>query len=195
MKNIKIALFGKARSGKDTVGKILTGEKGFHRYAFGDEIGNIIRHYFPEVREHGKPRKYYQKIGQDFRELNPDVWINCLLRKVDVSLKLNAGVNQHLRGQGKKEIPFNIVVTDGRQTNEADILRKNGFVIVKINCPEEIRLQRMKAMGDVFNPQDLYHDTELQVDKIEADYEIDNFGDLAETRKQLEAILQEIQNK
>lgn len=194
MENIKIALTGKARSGKDTVGKLLI-EQGFHKYAFGDEIKYLIERYFPEATKEGKPRKYYLKIGQTFRELNPEVWINCLLDKVSMSLQLNAGLNQHLRKHGKKEVPFNIVVTDARQQNEVRILREQGYKIIKVNCPDEIRIQRMKLLGDVFTPQDLYDETELNVDAVKADYELDNFGDLAETRKQLEAILQEIQNK
>ena len=53
---MKIALFGKIRSGKDTVGKILIEEYGFNRFAFGDGIGEIIQKYFPEAWEGGKPR-------------------------------------------------------------------------------------------------------------------------------------------
>ena len=79
----KVALFGKIRSGKDTVGKILIEEYGFQRVAFGDGIGEIIEKYFPEALEGGKPRKHYQHIGQQLRVLNQDVWINYLLKKVE----------------------------------------------------------------------------------------------------------------
>lgn len=193
MKNIKIALTGKARSGKDTVGKLLI-EQGFHRYAFGDEIKQLILKYFPEAFEHGKPRKYYLKIGQTFRELNSDVWINCLMNRIEISLQLNAGLNQALRKKGRKEQPFNIVVTDVRQENEVKALRKQGFKIIKVNCPDEIRIQRMKDLGDVFTLQDLEDETEIQVDSIIADYEINNFSGLQETKRQLKVILQDINN-
>ena len=46
---MKVALFGKMRSGKDTVGKILIDEYHFKRFAFGDGIGEIIEKYFPEA--------------------------------------------------------------------------------------------------------------------------------------------------
>ena len=36
----------------------------------------------------------------------------------------------------------------------------------------------MKALGDVFSPEDLHHETELQVDLIKPDVEIINDGTL-----------------
>ena len=167
---MKIALFGKIRSGKDTVGKILIDEYGFNRVAFGDGIGEIITKYFPEAWEGGKPRRHYQFIGQQLRVLNEDVWINYLLKKAEV-------------------IEGNIVVTDGRQLNEAKRLKEEGYLIVRVTTNSDIRLARMKALGDVFNAEDLEHETELNVDLISTDVEIFNNGTLEELKDNIQNLV------
>ena len=171
---MKIALFGKMRSGKDTVGEMLV-EEGFERFAFATGIGQIIEEYFPEAVADGKkPRKHYQHIGQKLRELNENVWINYLLKGVEAS-----GVDY-------------VVVTDGRQENEAVYLRENGFTIIKVVAPDELRIKRIESAGDQFTPDLFTHETELQVDKIEADYVINNDSDLKSLQNKLKITLADI---
>lgn len=177
---LKIALFGKIRGGKDTVGEILIKEHGFQRFAFGDGIGEIIQNYFPEAWAGGKPRKHYQHIGQELRKLNENVWINYLLRKVSYYAEDYEG----LCGE-----PANIVITDGRQLNEALKMKEEGFLIVKVTCPEEIRIERMKALGDVFTSESLAHETELQVDLITPDVEIVNDGSIEDLKSKVKKML------
>lgn len=156
---LKIALFGKMRSGKDTVGKLLIDNYGFKRYAFGDGIGEIVAKYFPDALEHGKPRQHYQHIGQSLRELDPDVWIKYLYKQIG-------------------DTSDNIVVTDARQPNEYKSLKKNGFIIVKLEADEETRIQRILDSGDTFSIEQLEHPTEKNVDSVDADFTICNNGDL-----------------
>lgn len=185
---MKIALFGKMRSGKDTVGKILIEEYGFKKFAFGDGIGEIIVKYFPEAWNNGKPRKHYQHIGQELRKLNPDVWINYLLSKVN-HYELQV-VADGLCAKNKPRKKAHVVVTDGRQVNEVERLRQEGFLIVKVTAPEELRVQRILESGDVFNPEALHHETELQVDLINPDIEIINDGTLEELMVKVQKMLQ-----
>ena len=178
---MKIAVFGKMRSGKNTVADILTHEHYFKQFAFGDGIGEIIEKYFPEDWVGGKPRKHYQHIGQQLRVLNPDVWINYLLRTVE-----KYGEDCRFL----RQCPNNIVVTDGRQLNEAKRLKEEGFLIVKVTAPEELRIKRMEASGDVYSPELLSHETELQVDLIEGDIEIINDGTLEELMVKVQKMIQ-----
>lgn len=175
-----ICLFGKIRSGKNTVGDILTEEYDFKQFAFGDGIANIIQEYFPEAWAGGKPRKHYQHIGQELRVLNENVWVNYLLHNVK-----NFSCN-YKTFHGK---PANIVITDGRQLNEAVRLKEQGCLIVRVITPDEIRLERMKALGDVFSHEDLQHETELQVDLIEPDIEIINDGNLEDLKEKVRQLL------
>ena len=182
---MKIAIFGKMRSGKNTVADILMEEYGFNQFAFGDGIGAIIDEYFPDARKSGKPREHYQHIGQQLRVLDEDVWVNCLLRRV----KLSERLHRNLVGMGTKEGEYKVVVTDGRQLNEAKKLKEAGYLIIKVTAPEEIRIERMKASGDNFTKEQLNHETELQVDLIESDIEIFNDGTPEELENMVKSIM------
>lgn len=175
---MKIVLFGKMRSGKDTVGKMLIEDYNFKRFAFGDGIGEIIEKYFPKAFENGKPRHHYQFIGQQLRQLNEDVWIEYLLNGVAKAEQENGAA-------------LNVVVCDGRQINEAERMKSEGYVIIKVEADENVRLERIMAEGDTFDPKHLQHETELQVDQVKADYIIKNDGTLDDlNRKVYETVIQ-----
>lgn len=177
---MKVAIVGKIRSGKDTVGHMFIKEHGCFKLAFADGIGSVIRKYFPEAFKEGKPRRHYQHIGQEFRKLDPDVWIKDLTRTL-TSLE-ERGIT-------------NFVITDMRQVNEASYLKEKGFTIIKVETADEIRLERMNAEGDTFTLEDLNHETELQVDEIPYDYLIDNNTTLEDLRVQVDYIINEIKGE
>lgn len=191
---MKIVLFGKIRSGKDTVGKILIEKYRFKRFAFGDEIGNIIETYFPKAYINGKPRHHYQFIGQKFRELDEDVWINAVLSKVDrhetyLCFKNVVIKRDPILSHSLGEYENNVVVTDGRQKNEEIKMRKAGYVIVKVVADEEIRIKRMEEAGDNYRPEMLTHETELQVDEVKADYIIYNNGTMEDLENAVDLLV------
>lgn len=180
---MKVALFGKIRSGKDTVGEILINEYGCTRVAFGDGIKKIIDEFFPEAWDNGKPRHHYQFIGQKLRELNPDVWVNNLIKRAeDIRLQ-----NLIYRG-----VSTSFVVTDGRQANEAVKLREQGYTIVVVETDETTRIERMRQAGDNFTLEMLRHETELQVDLIEPDYVINNNGTLEDLKNKVRELVNEL---
>lgn len=180
---MKIALFGKIRSGKDTVGELLIKEYGCTRIAFGDGIKKIIDEFFPEAWDNGKPRLHYQHIGQELRKLNPDVWVNSLVKRAeDIRLQ-----NLIYRGDSTS-----FVVTDGRQRNEAVKLKELGYTIVVVETDETTRIERMIQAGDSFSMEMLRHETELQVDLIEPDYFINNNGTLEDLKIRVKEIVNEL---
>lgn len=171
-KKLRIALTGKMRSGKNTFARHLVGYDYFYPIKFSKGISEIIDCYLPEVAAQSKNRKAYQIIGQSMRQIDPLVWV-----KHSVSC---APENE------------NLIVTDLRQANEADYLRKQGFIIVKVEACIDLRIERMKASGDTFSLEDLHHETERSVDEIEADYTIQNEGresDLMIAAQELKLIL------
>lgn len=180
---MKVALFGKMRSGKDTVGELLIKEYGCTRVAFGDGIKKIIDEFFPEAWDNGKPRLHYLHIGQELRKLNPDVWVNSLLKRAeDIRLQ-----NLLYRGESTS-----FVVTDGRQANEAVKLREQGYTIVIVETDETTRIERMRQAGDNFSMEMLRHDTEIQVDLIEPDYIINNNGTLEDLENKVRELVNEL---
>lgn len=180
---MKIALFGKIRSGKDTVGELLINEYGCTRVAFGDGIKKIIDEFFPEAWDNGKPRLHYQHVGQEFRKLNPDVWVNNLIKRAE-DIRI-----QNLIYRGKST---DFVVTDGRQKNEALKLKEQGYTIILVEADETNRIERMRQAGDNFTLEMLRHETELQVDLIEPDYIINNNGTLEDLKIKVRELVNEL---
>lgn len=176
---IKIALTGKMRSGKTSVAEHLTACYGFKQFAFGD----VLKRFAHEIFGYGGPkdRELYQWFGQTMRERDPDVWIKHLDRDLEEYI-------EDMRGG----IGVRVVITDLRQPNEYDYCRREGYTIIRVNCPEEIRIERMIAAGDRFDQTMLDHETERYVDKFDVDYEIDNSNGWYLTARQIESIMKDL---
>ena len=170
---MKIAILGKMRSGKDEFAGFFI-DYGLTKLSFGDEIGRVIAKYFPEAFLDGKPREHYQLIAQTFRKLRATIWIDQL--------------DQTIRENGLT----NVIVTDLRQQNEYEYLKANGYTIVKVEAADEVRLARIAAAGDVFNPQVFHHETEEAVDLVPYDYLVTNNGTISELMEQAEYVLSEL---
>lgn len=169
---MKIAVIGKIRAGKDQFAKYFI-DKGCKEFKFGNGIAEVIQKYFPEEWAKGKPRHLYQGIGQYFRSFDEDVWIKYLAKQIE----------------GEEDV----IITDCRQFNEVKWLKDNGFYIVKVEADEDIRIKRMKELGDTFKPEDLQHETEKQVDLAYYDVMVENNGtleDLIQKAKNVEILLQ-----
>lgn len=179
----KIALIGKMRSGKDTVGHYLQATKGFGQFAFGTGIKRVVEILYPTLDLRMKPRKLYQDIGQKMREVDPLIWINYLDREV----------KRYSRSLAVIDLVPDVVITDVRQMNEAEFLKAQGYVLVKIETDEEIRLQRIKDSGDNYTEEDLNHETELAVDTLPYDVLITNNGIVEELNLQVEKLYWDIQ--
>jgi len=181
---MKIAVVGKMRSGKDTLGKYVfyNDHEGWQNHlAFGDEIKQVARVYFPDIVAKGKPRKLYQTIGQEFRKHDPDVWVKALDRNM-----------QHLI---KREGASNFIITDVRQLNEYEYLKEKGFTVIKVEANDEIRKERIMLSGDVFEAEDFYHETETTVDLIPYDYLITNNDTLESFMEQIYFIHEELKGE
>lgn len=173
---IKLALTGKARSGKDAIAEYLVANYRFKRFAFGDGIREVCRQLYPEQFEgRAKPRALLQGVGQSLRAFDEDVWVKRTLYEISWSWPHGS-----------------VVISDLRQPNEYDALIRKGFVIIRVTAPEDLRIQRMLAVGDAFNSDDLTHDTESYVDSFEVDYEIINDGTLGELHTQVDEFMAEL---
>lgn len=171
----RIAILGQMRAGKDTVAEILKEKQYFLELKFSDGISAIIRTYFPDAEQFGKPRQHYQHIGQSLRQLDEDVWINRL------DSRLKALSSEH-----------SIIVTDVRQGNEVRYLKEQGFTLIKVIADDSIRIQRIEAEGDVFSPSMFEHETEQGILHHDCDFLINNSGSFTELQEQIDSIWAEI---
>lgn len=183
-----IALTGKLRSGKSEAANYLSFMHYYRQFAFGDELKADFHRRYPEIPPNPKPRVGYQMHGQLMRRLvGEDVWVRKCFEEI-------ARAKERHEEYGFQP-PFRAVITDLRQQNEYDAAKAQGFVIVRINCPDELRLERARQAGDSFEPEDLAHETELYVDTFEVDYDVDNTGTVAELQTQLDEIVRELSRR
>jgi len=176
---IKLALTGQLRAGKDAVADYLWLTHGFGKVAFGAELKRQYHALLPWIPKEPKPRAGYQKFGQLVRqEFGEDVWVRHAAEAV-------AFYENQRSTSG-------IVISDLRQPNELAWCRANGFVIIRVTAPEELRIARAIEAGDAFEAADLAHDTESHTAGFAVDYELVNDGSIDDLRTKVDAVLAEI---
>lgn len=179
-----IGLIGKLRSGKDSVAAYLIERYDYTRFAFGDGIKDVCRRLYPDQFADGrKPRALLQGVGQTLRTFDENVWVNDLFARIGAVKRLDASMgappNARLRA----------VISDVRQPNEVERLRREGYVLVRVNAPVAIRIERAKAAGDAFDLASLTHETEQHVDTFYVDYNVYNAGTLEALHTQIDRIM------
>lgn len=177
-----IALTGKLRAGKDEVARHLASKYGYTAFAFGDELKRDFHHRYPEIPRDPKPRVGYQMHGQLMREYYGEgVWIDACFENVDA---------HKLSFSDQDNVPA--VICDTRQLNEAERLKSAGYVLVRVEAPEALRIQRAVTSGDRFNLRDLTHGTETALDGFKADFTVTNDAGLPELHAQIDEIVRQL---
>jgi hypothetical protein len=162
---VRLAFGCECRVGKDTACEYLERKLGGVTYRFAEgvyAIGEFIQTYLG--RERKKDPALLQFIGMGLRNVyGEDVWVERLERKIDAAN------------------PFeNIYIADMRFPNEADMLRRKGFVTVRVvrnnrpidrdpNHPSEISLVNYPFDEVVINDGTL-EEFYQKIDKIVAKY-------------------------
>ncbi|CAM2952929.1 adenylate kinase [Paenibacillus sediminis] len=187
-----IGLIGKLRAGKNVAADYLASKYGYTQFAFGDELKRYAHEIFGEPAPGTKPRELYQWFGQTMRERDPDVWARKCLDAIDWRAKDIEAANvswRRLVPQGA-DVPFRAVISDVRQPNEATTLSSAGYVLIRVEAPDAVRIDRAIKSGDTFAYADLMHGTETALDAYPADFTVDNGGSLDELYAQIDAILE-----
>src|SRR5690625_2402589 len=170
----RIAICGQLRSGKSLIAEHLQTNKGFKIISFGsrlkqaaDELFAYSEVYKPEIitapcpfggkREIGrkKPRRLYQDFGEALRALDGDIWITH--------------AEQAMKAYELFRDTKGIVLDDLRQPRELEWARANGYTIIRVTAPEDVRVERATALGDDFDTGSLTHETEIHVDGFVVD--------------------------
>lgn len=164
-----VAIFGKFCSGKTTLANVLVDEYGFTKVSMAENMKNIVKEVYGHTdkshlvwvtrrdgtKEQITVREVLQRLGDAVKDADRDLWLKWL--EQDMAF---------MRG------PF--VMDDARLIFEAEELKKSGWVLVKLSCPEKVRLERyMNVYGKPPTDAEMYHSTELDVDCIDHDIELD----------------------
>lgn len=118
---MKLAIIGKMGSGKSTCADYLHKKHNFKILSFGEPVKKYAKEIFNDTT---KNRKLIQDFAQKIKEIDPDVWVNYLLRNVKDS--------------------ENIVIDDLRFPNEYSALEKVGFKFIKLNISDNFQIERLK---------------------------------------------------
>lgn len=174
-----VGLIGKLRAGKDVVAAYLADKYGYTRFAFGDELKRYAHEIFGEPAPGEKPRELYQWFGQTMRQRDPDVWVRKCLERITWFNYVYA-----------LSVPAKpVVITDTRQPNEFTALQSAGYVLIRVEAPDGLRIQRAVESGDTFSYVDLAHGTETALDGYAADFTVTNDAGLAELYAQIDEIV------
>lgn len=173
MKNV--ALFGQMASGKSAIAAALV-DSGYVQLAFAQPLKNIAELAYGKIDKSGtytvtsidgdvhtiSGREVLQRVGQSIKEHDRDFWLNCFFRTVS----------------SYESLP--IVVDDGRFAFERDALRARGWLIVGIDTPLDVRMERYKAVyGRYPTVMELSHQSEVELPSIieTADLIVNGTGD------------------
>lgn len=181
-----IALFGKTRAGKDEVYKILK-FMGFNveRVAFGDVMKEKFYELFPHLPKEPKPIKE-QQLFNVLTKIDSEVWVRPTFNRMEM--------RKNLLKQAELEIP-SFIVTDMRQPHEYEACKRAGFIMVKVEAPEEIRVQRMLELGENVSREVLDAPTEVALDQFEYDYLLKNGGSNYDFEMEVVGMIYKIQSK
>lgn len=158
---IRLAFIGRAGVGKTTLSRSLIKSYGFVRLSFAKPVKAFAQSIiFWRPLNKAKDRAFLQLLGNGVRDaVVKNVWIRWF--EFDLRELEEKGVD-------------NIVVDDCRYLNEAQFLRDNGFVIV-----------RLLGRGYDLKGKVGEHVSETQLDEWTADYQIDSSGTMENSWRQL----------
>ncbi|MHA2294883.1 MAG: AAA family ATPase [Candidatus Hodarchaeales archaeon] len=160
-----IGITGRMGAGKTTVARlILTEDENFVLLRIAGKLKQIVQELeLPYTRD------MLQRVATFFREIDHDIWVKNALREIDEVIEENPTIK--------------IVVDDVRFQNEANLLRKRGFVIVKVKTNIGMRKNRIETRDGLSITDRTWQrwqvdPTEEEIDTIVTDYSVINDGDM-----------------
>ncbi len=130
----RIAICGPMASGKTYLADALNQELGYTKFSLATGVKDLGRDVF--LME-GKDRKLLQQIGMKMREIETDVWINLLMRKVVTA-------QQDLNDMFGSHLEMRVVVDDCRFINEVGAFKAAGYKIIRIHIDDDLQIKRLK---------------------------------------------------
>jgi len=139
MYGLRIAFAGKSRSGKTTSANYLLRTYGFVKISFTGKLIEFVHEFFPDRFETGKPQDLIQALHEKMREIDPDVWIKYVTRKIEMLPK-----------------DADIVIDDLRHRNDYVAVKSLGFLVVRLDPSNEDDLPYDVLLENEGTVEDLY---------------------------------------
>lgn len=152
----RIAFFGPMCSGKTYMACQVQDSLGYAKIGFADKLKEVAIDLFDiNVKDkNGFTRKLLQEFADDIKKWDKDIFIKHFLLTADTFPR--------------------VVCDDLRFVDEANILRANGFTLIKVNCNESIRRERIASLYPSTSESAHTHKSETDYLNIIPDFEIDS---------------------
>lgn len=204
---ILLAMYGKARSGKDTAADYLAKELGLYKYAFAEPLKTMLKSVFGDHFHEGDRSGICPETGKSYREMmqtlgtewgremmSEDVWINLVQKKWEWvkegcphETPLGKISNLHL---GKDQVTQGMILSDLRFDSEAEWVKSHGGIVIEIKRPEPTIGDRIKYMLPSEPEVGLAgHQSEAGINPKLADLLVLNHGSLEELHQLLDSIV------
>jgi dephospho-CoA kinase len=152
---VRIAFSGRMTSGKTTASNmVLDILPNTVKLSFSTRLKELATELYGMVE---KDRPLLLELGLKLREVDPEVFVNVMKNRL---------VNNK-----------NIVIDDLRLPNEYKMLKKNGFIIIRLDITPETQIKRiMNLYPDTWNEhlENINNYTEVSLDDYDFDYTIDS---------------------
>jgi len=191
-----LALTGRRASGKSTIAALLTRHYGYTRHSWADPVKALVHSAYGPlekssrvlVRRDGGLQAasglwLYQRVGTEAlrEQVDEDFWVKAGLRRIAEQVN-----EPHCAPS-----PRRWVNEDTRFANEVAALRNLGWLIVRLDCYDDVRYARLVERGDPDLAMD--HASE-QLDGFEADIRLDTtFDPPYDTLRELVALIGHVQ--
>ncbi|PEA52601.1 hypothetical protein CON64_22690 [Bacillus pseudomycoides] len=171
----KIALMGGIRTGKDTIGLLLTNHI---RLAFGDEMRDSFHRDFPHIPMLPKPREEYIEYSTEKVKENKMVWVSGVEKKLHT-----------LEAAGIKDF----VITDLRQPHEYEWAKENGFIFARVLAFSEQQIERAQKEGD--KTIDVNNHLDSFIHNFKHNFIIMNTGTIEDLAEEVNKLMEKIKQE
>lgn len=177
-RGLRIAFIGPMGTGKTWCADFLARERRYNKVSLAAKLKAIALEMYGVQGKDGNDRLILQGLGTDLRKYDKDVWIKYLLHDII------------RRSSTSSEFNPKFVIDDVRYLNEAEILKQNNFVLIRVTTPDEILSGRLSRLYPNRPAASFLHASETEQTAIQVDYEFVNDEKLSETT--LNALLDQI---
>lgn len=170
---------GKAGAGKTFSANYLIEKYDYILAKFAYPVYMIAEKYFGMIK---KERRLLQIIGTEGgRGIDKEIWIKRLFQDIEIVKKVR-------EMEGLSEPYF--VLDDCRFENEARVLIDKGWIGIYLDCPDEIRYERLNIRDGYDQRKFANHSSESSIDNFkDLLYYVDASGSLDDMYWQIDNIL------
>ena len=184
-----IALVGRMGTGKSTIASLLAHQFGYYKMSWATPIKDLAERAYGTIDKtktyavtkndtvHYVTGRYLlQRIGTDAlrSQVDEEFWLKVAINQISHILRLNPDAR--------------IVIDDTRFMNEAQLLQKRGFMIVRVRLPDAVRVLRL---GEQLTDTTADHPSEADSDHIPCHIDLWNTADAQQTVNELMRVLAE----